>query len=95
MAGRGASDAHGLGGDLVDMWAVHPAGAGEAPRAVDEDPDPEALGLAEAQALDLTGLDVGALLATPDDAHVGVRRAETRGRVEGATRLVIHGSLSA
>ena len=70
---------------------IHPAGAREAPGAVHEDPDPEALGLAEAEALDLSGLHVGALLPTPDDAHVGVGRAEMRGRVEGATRVVIHG----
>ena len=63
---------------------------GEAPRAVDQDPDAEALRLAHRDALDPAALDRDRLVPAADDAHVGIARPELRGRVEGAVSQVSH-----
>ena len=91
VAGGGPGDAHGQRGHLVGGGTVHAAGAGETPCAVHQDADAEALRLAQAEGVHEAGLDAGVLLAPPDDAHVGVAGAEMGGRVERATRQVMHG----
>ena len=84
--GRGPGDADGLRGDPVDLGRLDAPRAGEAPRAVDEDPDAEALALARGDALDPAGLDRDRLGEAMDDADVGVGGAAARGGVQGPSR---------
>ena len=83
-------DPDGLGGDAVGLGGGQDVRRGEAPRAVDEDADAEALALAGGDALDPAGLDRDALLEPSDDPDIGVRRALGGGRVEGAIGQVAH-----
>ena len=70
--GAGPGDADRLGRDPVGLGRGQDVRRREAPGAVDEDPDPEALALAGGDAFDPSGLDRDALLEPPDDADVGV-----------------------
>ena len=71
---------------------LEPAGAGEAPRAVDDDPDPEALALAAGDALHPAGLDGDGLVATTDDPDVGILGAPNGGGRERSIGQVTHGA---
>ena len=64
--------------------------AREAPRAVDEDADAEALALPGGDALDATGLDRDRFVEPADDADVRIPGAQGRGRIEGALGQVSH-----
>ncbi len=88
--GRRLGDPDGLGGDPVDLGGLEPVAAGEAPRAVDQDPDPEALALARGDALDPARLDRDRLVDLLDDPDVGVRRALDGCRRQGAVGQVSH-----
>ena len=97
LAQRGAArpgDAHGLGGDAVGLGRRQDVAAGEAPRAVDEDADPEALALAGGDALDPTGLDGDRFVEPADDPRVRIPGAQERGGVEGALGQVSHAAAS-
>ena len=86
----GLRDPHGLGRDAVRLAGGQVVAGGEAPGAVDEHPDAEALGLARLHALDAGRLDVDRFLDPPDHAHVRVRRAQGGGRVEGTVGQIAH-----
>ncbi len=73
-----------LVGDAVGLGGGQDVRRGKAPRAVDEDADPETLALRRGDTLDPAGLDGDALLEPADDPDIGVRRALGGGRVEGA-----------
>ena len=89
---RGAGDADGLRRDPVRLFRVDAMRAGEAPCAVDQDADPEALALAGGDAFDAARLDRDRLVAAADDADVGIGGAEGGRRVEGAGGEVTHDS---
>ena len=72
----GPGDADGLGGDAVGLAGLEDVAAREAPRAVDEDADAEALALAGGDALDAAGLDRDRFVEAADDAGVRVCRAQ-------------------
>ena len=86
----GPRDPHGLGGDAVRLGGGQVVAGGEAPGPVDDHADAEALALAAGDALDAAGLDGDRLLEPPDHAHVGVRRAQGGGRVEGTAGQIAH-----
>ena len=88
--GGGPGDPDGLAGDAVGLGRRQAVRAGEAPRAVDEDPDAEALGLARGDALDAAGLDGDRLVDAADDANVGIARAELGGRIQGSVGEISH-----
>ena len=88
--GAGAGDPDGFGGHAVRLGGGQDVRRGEAPRAVDEDADTEALALTRSDALDPAGLDRDALLEPSDDADVGVSRTQRRGGVEGPIGHVAH-----
>ena len=83
-------DADGLGGHAVRLCRGEVVAGGESPGTVHEDADAEALALAGLDALHAGGLDVDRFLEPPDHAHIGVRRAQGRGRVEGTARQISH-----
>ena len=87
VAQRGGArpgDPDGFGGDAVGLRGRQDVRRGEAPRAIDEDADAEALALTGRHALDPAGLDRDALLETTDAPDVGIARAARRGSVERA-----------
>ena len=91
QSGRGcAGDANGEGGDAIGLERVEPAGAGEAPRAVDQHADAEAFGLPERDAFNAAALDRDLLVLAAHDAHVGVAGTLLRGGVEGTAGKVSH-----
>ena len=71
----GPGDADGLGGDAVGLGGGQDVGRGEAPGAVDQDADAEALALAGGDAFDPAALDRDALLEPADERGIGVCRA--------------------
>ena len=81
-------------GDAVGLGGRQDVAAGEAPRAVDEDPDAEPLALAGGDALDPAGLDGDRFVEPADDAGVRIRRAQRSGRIQGAVGQVSHGPVS-
>src|SRR4029079_14131650 len=85
-----AGDPDGLAGDPIGFGGAEVARAREAPRPIDEDPDPEPLALAGCDALDAAGLDGDRFVESANDADVGVARTELDGRIEGAVAQVTH-----
>ena len=83
-------DPHGLRGDAVRLGGGQVVARGEPPGPADDDAHAKAFALAARDALDAAGLDGDVLLEPPDHAHVGVRGAQRRGRVEGTVRDVAH-----
>ena len=92
--GRGPRDPDGLAGDAIGLSGRQDVRAREAPRAVDEDADAEPFVLAGGDAFDAAGLDRDGLAEPSDDAHVGIPRAERRGRIEGAVGEFSHWAAS-
>ena len=86
----GPRDPDRIGRDPIGLAGRQAARAREAPRAVDEDADPEALALAGGDALDPPALHGDRFVAAVDDPHVGIRRAKLDGRIEGAVGEVAH-----
>ena len=86
----GPRDPDRLGGDAVGLGGGQDARAGEAPAAVDEDANPEALALAGGDALDPAALDGDRLVATVDDPDVGVGGTLLDGGIEGTVAQVTH-----
>jgi hypothetical protein len=90
--GRGRpGDPDGVGGDAIRLGGGEDRGAGEAPAAIDKDPDSETLALPGRDAFDAATLDGDRLLTTVDGADVGIAGAELKGSVEGSLTQVAHG----
>src|SRR6185503_2413649 len=70
--GARPGDPDGLGRDAIRLGGTEHVRGGEPPGAVDEDADPKPLALARGDALHPAGLDGDALVATADDADIGV-----------------------
>src|SRR5213592_4741954 len=66
-------------------------GAGEAPRAINDDTDAETLGLARGDAFDTTRLDRDRFVCATHDPDIGIARAALGGRVQGSVCQLRHG----
>ena len=86
---RRARDRDGAFGGRLRGRAVDARGGGEAPGAVDDDADADAVRLGGADGDDVVLARVDRLGATADDAHVGVARAAALGGVERARHDVV------
>ena len=83
-------DPNGECADPIPLCELEVVARGEAPRAVHEDADAEAVRLAHRDALDAAALDRDRLVPAADHAYVRVRGAELRGGVQGAVGQVSH-----
>ena len=91
--GRGCPrDADRFRSDAVDLGGFQQVRAREAPRAIDEHADAEALGLARRHAFEPARLDGDRLFGAAHDPDVGVGGAALGGRVQRAVSHLTHGS---
>ena len=89
-ARRGAGELDGSQRGVAGGGLVEPSFAGEAPGAVDEDPDADAFALAVAQVVDLAVLGDHELAPERDRARVGVGGSSPQRRINRCLGQRLH-----
>src|SRR5262249_33957537 len=89
-SGRSLGDADREGANAIGLGEIEVVARREAPRAIDEHADAEAVGLAQRDAFDAPTFHGYRLAAQAADAHVRVGRAELRSGIQRAVGEVPH-----